>query len=179
MVRTMGWMRAFGLVFAVSGLAAAGFALSASSSNTLAPTCSATDKTSQILVAIDGYSVACGPGSAVVRANGARYRIAGTRCFVGAAGARLYFGAFRFGLTPVVAPQNSLMLVLGPYRQAGENVIDGGVKLVNGVTGLTFTGAISGKARAAGPGLRRGTFTISGRSDNVSGKRFTGTWRCG
>ena len=44
----------------------------------------------------DGYSIACGPGSAVVRVKGTAYRIKGGRCFRGPGGARLYFGAFNF-----------------------------------------------------------------------------------
>src|SRR3954447_12257928 len=88
---------------------------SASASEAGVPTCTAADRDSRQLVHRDGYSLACNPGSAVVKFKGITYRMKGSRCFISSTGARLYFGAQRFN-SPLPPPLNSLYLVVEPNR---------------------------------------------------------------
>ena len=158
-------------------LAAAALVLGAwaSMSKTAPPACTAHDKTLRNLVPEDGYTLACGPGSAIVRVKGATYRIRGGTCFRGKNGGRLYFGAFRFNEPPPLAPQNALYLVIEPNREGAVDVLDGGVDLTSGLRD-----AIVGKAHATAR-LRRGTFTIFRHLGNgvTHSPQFTGTWNCG
>lgn len=138
-----------------------------------APTCTAQDEKSKTLVLRRGYSLACGPGSAVVKFKGITYRMKGSRCFISPQGARLYFGAQR-GSWPLPPPLNGLYLVVEPNRKGTVDVIDGGVNLVSGLRA-----AIGGKAQATN-GLRRGTFTIFGHvGGQPDSRRFMGSWQCG
>jgi hypothetical protein len=173
-------MRVFWLALA---LAAAVLVLGAwtSTAATVRPTCTAADKTLPHLALRDGYSLACGPGFAVVRVKGATYRIKGSKCFRGKTGARLYFGAFDFTNPAQSLPvQNSLYLVV-ERRQAQPAVadmIDGGMGLVIR-TRMVLSGIPAGVAHLDG-GLKRGTFAGVGRSTgNLEGVRFTGSWNCG
>ncbi len=137
-----------------------------------APTCTAQDEKSKTLVLRRGYSLACGPGSAVVKFKGITYRMKGSRCFISPQGARLYFGAQR-GSWPLPPPLNGLYLVVEPNRKGTVDVLDGGVNL-----GSRFA-AIAGKAQATN-GLRRGTFTIFGHvGGQPDSRRFMGSWQCG
>jgi len=152
-----------------------------SAATTVRPACTASDKTLPHLALEDGYTLACGPGFAVVRVKGATYRIHGSKCFRGKTGARLYFGAFDFTNPPQsLSPKDSLYLVV-ERRQAQPAVadmIDGGMDLITR-TNMVLSGIPSGVAHLDA-GLKRGTFAGVGRSTgNLKGARFTGSWNCG
>jgi hypothetical protein len=146
-----------------------------SASAVVGPTCSAEEKRQAALARRDGYYLGCGPGSAVVRATGRVYRMRHSKCFIGAGGARLYFGLHRFD-DPQLAPQNSLYLVVEPYRlgRGSASVGDGGLELVTGTHA-----AILGTAQVEA-GLKRGTFTLFEHvGDGVTNRRrFVGSWNC-
>jgi hypothetical protein len=112
----------------------------------------------------------CLRGSAVVTFKGITYRMKGSRCYVGANGGRLYFGAQNGAKR-----KNGLYLVVEPNGAGALDVIDGGLGLASGVRS-----AILGKAHAKA-GLKRGTFTLAGHlGDGVTdNRRFTGSWHCG
>ena len=146
------------------------------------PTCTAKDKRLSHLALEDGYYLACGPGSAVVRVKGTTYRIKGSRCFRGPTGARLYFGVFNSSNPPQpLSPQDgfTLMLERRHAQPAVADVVDGGINLVTS-TNMVLSGTPSGTAHLA-VGLKRGTFAGvgRGRSGNLHGVRFTGSWNCG
>jgi hypothetical protein len=138
------------------------------------PTCTADERGRPTLVLRAGYTLACGPGSAIVTVNGITYRIRHSACF---GHGRLHFGAARWSrYSPRPAPRNSLMLVVESHDRPGEApVIDGELELVAGVHDTQ--GALSGTAHLDS-GLNRGRFTVFGRSGTASGRRFTGRWDC-
>jgi hypothetical protein len=160
------------LVVAVAVAAVAlGSAVAAQSPARIPPRCTSSDVTVAHLILRDHYTLACGPGWAVVRANGVAYRLNGSKCF---GGGRLNFGRSGPASLP---PTNGLYLVLDPPSTAGSvDVIDGGFTLATSRGRLHA--AISGKARV-GAGLKRGTFVIVGRSDSGNGMRLTGSYYCG
>ena len=108
-------------------------------------------------------------------ASGVSNVLTPSACFIGASGARLYFGQYPWDNASEL-PQ-SLYLVVeresGDHSRAG--VIDGGMHLRRG-THL----AVIGTARLR-DGLRSGTFTIFSHLGNgVKGKsKFSGQWNCG
>lgn len=163
-------------VFAALPLALGGWALA---SEGVTPTCTASDKKLTYLPTRDGYTLACGPGSAVVRVKGATYRIKGSRCFRGPTGARLYFGVFNWRNPPQPVPQNGLYLVIDrrPAQPAVADLGDGGIDLVTSAN-IVLSGTPSGTAHLVA-GLKRGTFAGVGRSGNLDGVRFSGSWNCG
>ena len=143
------------------------------------PTCTARDKASKTLVHRGGYALACGPGSATVIVKRTTYRIKGSRCFLRADGARLYFGAVKWD-NPHLRARDSLSLVL--LRRHGQpgvaTVADGMLTLVTRA-GTVLSGTPFGKAHLL-LGLKRGTFTIFEHVRNgQTGRRFTGNWNCG
>lgn len=143
------------------------------------PTCTARDKASKTLVHRGGYALACGPGSATVIVKRTTYRIKGSRCFQGADGARLYFGAVKWD-NPRLPARDSLQLVL--LRRQGQpgvaTVADGQLTLVTRA-GTVLSGTPFGKAHLH-LGLKRGTFTVFEHVRNgQTARRFTGNWNCG
>lgn len=148
------------------------FAAWTSATGTPPRACSAQEAASPRLVSRGGYNLACGPGSALVRVEGAVARVNHSKCF---SGARLYFGQ-AIGVPP--RPMNGLYLVIEPSLKAGVvGVIDGGIRVTT-AKGTRLAGAISGKARVD-VSLKSGTFVITGRSGSANGWRFTGNWVCG
>jgi hypothetical protein len=113
-----------------------------------------------------GFTVFCGPGSAVVWSKGVWHTIKGSGCTDG----RLAFGVWSQRRTP----HEGLYIVLDSLRAGTVDMIDGGIELIPG----TRT-ALSGTANVE-PGLTRGTFNVYGpNGSGADGSRFIGAWNCG
>jgi hypothetical protein len=118
----------------------------------------------------------CKTGKAVVRtASGVSHVLTPSACFIGASGARLYFGPYPWDR--VSERPRGLYLVIDrePDDHSRAGVIDGGLQLR-----LDMHMAVIGTARLL-DGMRSGTFTIfSHLGDGVKGKsKYTGHWTCG
>ena len=130
-------------------------------------------KIPSVLVAPRGDLVlVCKTGKAVVRtASGVSHQLTPSACFIGANGARLYFGPYPWDRAS--ERPRGLYLVVGrdPEDHSRAVVVDGGLQLTLG-TNI----AIIGTARLR-DGLRSGTFTIR---NGLKGKlKYTGQWTCG
>ena len=118
----------------------------------------------------------CKPGKAVMRtASGVSHVLTPSACFIGANGARLYFGSYPWDTASKRPKGLYLVVEREPDDQSRAGVIDGGLQLR-----LDMHMAVTGTARLR-DGLRSGTFTIfSHLGSGVKGKsKYTGQWTCG
>ena len=119
----------------------------------------------------------CKPGKAVVRtASGVSHVLTPSACFIGASGARLYFGKYPWDNVSKRPRGLYLVIEREPADRSRAGVIDGGLEL-----SMNVNMAIVGTARLR-DGMRSGTFTIFSHlgSSGVTGKRkYTGQWSCG
>jgi hypothetical protein len=118
----------------------------------------------------------CKRGKAVVRtASGVSHMLTPSACFIGASGARLYFGSYPWDGVPKRPKGLYLVVEREPDDHSRADVIDGGLQLR-----LDMQMAVIGTARLR-DGMRSGTFAIFSHAGNgVKGKiRYTGQWTCG
>jgi hypothetical protein len=140
----------------------------ARTSNIGPPKCSALATKQERGITRRGFTVFCGPASAVVMQRGIWHVLKNGVCRDG----RLYFGA----LGPRRARHVFLGLQLDSRDHPGTvNIRDGEIELVPPGT----VEALSGTALIE-PGLDSGTFNAYGRDANGPvGDRFVGAWNCG
>ena len=114
----------------------------------------------------------CKPGKAVVRtASGVWHLLTPSACFIGANGARLYFGRYPWDRASKRPRGLYLVVEREPNDHSRAGVIDGGLQL-----NLGMNIAIIGTARLR-DGLRSGTFTIR---NGLKGKsKYIGQSTCG
>jgi hypothetical protein len=118
----------------------------------------------------------CKPGKAVVRtASGVSHVLTPSACFIGAHGARLYFGPYPWNTASKRPKGLYLVVEREPADQSLAGVIDGGLQLH-----LDMHTTVIGTARLR-DGLRSGTFTIfSHPGSGPKGRsKYTGQWTCG
>jgi hypothetical protein len=104
------------------------------------------------------------PGAVVTTKNGTVHILKGARCN----GGRLYFGA------PVGQKGQSFGLILAPFRLGRTKVIDGfaGLRPADAELGLSGHAYVN-------PDGKSGRFNVRASIGvNVTGQRYTGTWRC-
>jgi hypothetical protein len=118
----------------------------------------------------------CKTGKAVVRiASGRSHVLTPSACFIGATGARLYFGPYPWDRASKRPRGLYLVVEREPDDHSRAGVIDGGLQLR-----LDMNMPVIGTARLR-DGLRSGTFTIfSHVGGGLKGKsKYTGQWTCG
>jgi hypothetical protein len=113
----------------------------------------------------------CKAGRAIVRTtSGVSYRLVPSTCFIGASGARLYFGSYPWAKD---SNRSQSLYVVVDRRANSRNradIVDGGLRLLRPRTNVTTRGTAILR-----DGFKSGTFNIV-----VNGKTVTtGQWDCG